>query len=202
MIFIYRQKSLSTKSLTKLVPDSLHTQKLLVVSKFEDADTLQHRRQVVQSRSVSELSQISGLSDFPMPDKLEKLMTLRSRKQKFEPSTNDEQLVNNTKPEGKDYSHLSPMAIHDTLYSTLPRSMKSELLVKSRVTSVKDSSDAATDKVQARRDLVSCKSVNELSQVRSLADVPIPSPIQNLMDKRKQRNLEEDDLDTSSQCTG
>ena len=191
---------MSTKSLTKLVPDSLHSQKLLVVSKFEDADTLQLRQQIVQSRSVSELSQISGLSDFPVPEKLEKLMTLKRKKeQKLEDT-----LDTSAKPEGKDYSHLSPMALHDTLYSTLPRSMKSELRVTSRITSVKDSSDAATDKIQTRRDLVSSKSVNELSQVKTLADVPIPSPIQNLMDKRKQRIMDHDgdDLDTSSQCTG
>ena len=191
---------MSTKSLTKLVPDSLHSQKLLVVSKFEDADTLQLRQQIVQSRSVSELSQISGLSDFPVPEKLEKLMTLKRKKeQKLE-----DILDRSAKPEGKDYSHLSPMALHDTLYSTLPRSMKSELRVTSRITSVKDSSDAATDKIQTRRDLVSSKSVNELSQVKTLADVPIPSPIQNLMDKRKQRIMDHDgdDLDTSSQCTG
>ena len=191
---------MSTKSLTKLVPDSLHSQKLLVVSKFEDADTLQLRQQIVQSRSVSELSQISGLSDFPVPEKLEKLMTLKRKKeQKLEDT-----LDTSAKPEGKDYSHLSPMALHDTLYSTLPRSMKSELRVTSRITSVKDSSDAATDKIQTRRDLVSSKSVNELSQVKTLADVPIPSPIQNLMDKRKQRMMDHDgdDLDTSSQCTG
>lgn len=191
---------MSTKSLTKLVPDSLHSQKLLVVSKFEDADTLQLRQQIVQSRSVSELSQISGLSDFPVPEKLEKLMTLKRKKeQKLEDT-----LDRSAKPEGKDYSHLSPMALHDTLYSTLPRSMKSELRVTSRITSVKDSSDAATDKIQTRRDLVSSKSVNELSQVKTLADVPIPSPIQNLMDKRKQRMMDHDgdDLDTSSQCTG
>ena len=181
------------------MPDSLHSQKLLVVSKFEDADTLQLRQQIVQSRSVSELSQISGLSDFPVPEKLEKLMTLKRKKeQKLEDT-----LDRSAKPEGKDYSHLSPMALHDTLYSTLPRSMKSELRVKSRITSIKDSSDAAIDKVQTRRDLVSSKSVNELSQVKTLADVPIPSPIQNLMDKRKQRIMDDgDDLDTSSQCTG
>ena len=182
------------------MPDSLHSQKLLVVSKFEDADTLQLRQQIVQSRSVSELSQISGLSDFPVPVKLAKLMTLKRKKeQKLEDT-----LDRSAKPEGKDYSHLSPMALHDTLYSTLPRSMKSELRVTSRITSVKDSSDAATDKIQTRRDLVSSKSVNELSQVKTLADVPIPSPIQNLMDKRKQRIMDHDgdDLDTSSQCTG
>ena len=186
------------------MPESLHSQKLLVVSKFEDADTLQLRQQIVQSRSVSELSQISGLSDFPVPEKLEKLMTLRrKRQQKVEESKSGDTLDNSAKSEVKDYSHLSPMALHDTLYSTLPRSMKSELRVKSRITSIKDSSDAAIDKVQTRRDLVSSKSVNELSQVKTLADVPIPSPIQNLMDKRKQRIMDDgDDLDTSSQCTG
>ena len=78
------------------------------------------------------------------------------------------------------------------------RSMKSELLVKSQV--VKGDSSATSHKVQARRDLVSSKSVNELSQVRSLADVPIPSPILNLMEKRNIQTMGDDD--TSSQCTG
>ena len=186
---------MSAKSLQKLVPDSLHTQKLLVVSKFEDAETLRQRRNTVQSRSVSELSQISSLSDFPIPEKLEKLMTLK-RKQQMVKSKSGENL---SKRSPKDYSHLSPMAIHDTIYSTLPRSMKSELLVKAQVAK---GGGAASHKVKARKELVEAKSVNELSQVRTLAEVPIPSPIQNLMEKSKQNLILGAEDDASSQCTG
>ena len=182
------------------MPDSLHSQKLLVVSKFEDADTLHQRRNIVQSRSVSELSQISSLSDFPVPQKLEKLMTLRKKGRGGGGVSKSKSGDNLASSPVKDYSHLSPMAIHDTIYSTLPRSMKSELLVKSQV--VKGDSSATSHKIQARRDLVSSKSVNELSQVRTLADVPIPSPIQNLMEKGKLQNIIIGDDDTSSQCTG
>lgn len=112
---------MSTKSLQKLVPDALHSQKLLVVSKFEDADTLLHRRHIVQSRSVSELSQISSLSDFPVPQKLEKLMTLKKKGRGDVTVVKSRSGDNLTRSPVKDYSHLSPMALHDTIYSTLPR---------------------------------------------------------------------------------
>ena len=135
---------MSSKSLQeKLVPESLTSQKVLVVTKIEDPEVLKERQKTIQSKSVSELSQITSFSDLPVPSRIEKSIrdiplpglwkeregtTSLSRKEvptkKLKRSTSGEAV---NKP--KDYSHLSPMAIHDTIYSTLPRSMKSELKV-------------------------------------------------------------------------
>ena len=177
---------MSTKSLQEKLGGS---QKLLVVSKFEDPETMKQRRQMVQSRSVSELSQISGWSDIPLPSRVEKL--LESSMTAMKPSLKKSKSGDNVAAADKDYYQLSPMAIHDTIYSTLPRSMKSELLVKSRV-------EKSADVVQARRHLVQSKSIGELSQVRSLSDLPIPSTIENFL-KKKSHEAEDD---ASSQCTG
>ena len=123
--FSLRQRNLSVKSLQdKIENSSLTTQKLLVVSKYEDPEVLKERQKTVQSKSVSELAQISTLSDLPVPSRIEKLLPYNSQKSLKRSKSGD----NIDKP--KDYSHLSPMAIHDTIYSTLPRSMKSELKVR------------------------------------------------------------------------
>ena len=49
--------------------------KVLVKAKVEDPDVLQARRTAAQSKSVTELSQISGLGDFPVPGPLERLIS-------------------------------------------------------------------------------------------------------------------------------
>ena len=126
--FSLRQRNLSVKSLQdKLENSSLTTQKLLVVSKYEDPEVLKERQKTVQSKSVSELAQISTLSDLPVPSRIEKLLPYSQKSSTLKRSKSGDNIA---KP--KDYSHLSPMAIHDTIYSTLPRSMKSELKVRVR----------------------------------------------------------------------
>ena len=165
------------------------------MSKIEDPETMKLRRQIVQSRSVSELSQISSVSDIPLPSRIEKLLA-SSTVERTPKKKKSQENVSATAE--KDYSYLSPMAIHDTIYSTLPRSLKSEILVKSRVQTV--------DAIQkSRRDLVESKSVGELSQVNKISDLPIPSPIQNLWQQGKRMRADVaagGDEDASSQCTG
>ena len=68
----------------------------------------------------------------------------------------------------------SPAQLKENIYATLPRSLKTELAV---TTKIQDS-----ERVQERREMVANKSVNELSQVTSLSDVPIPTPIQKMID--------------------
>ena len=58
-------------------------------------------------------------------------------------------------------------------YNTLPRSLKSEVLVRSKI------EDPETQKVRA--EAVKSKSVHELSEIKSFEDIPIPSKIQNLV---------------------
>jgi hypothetical protein len=158
----------------KLIPDSMKSQ-VLVASKYEDPQVLKQRREMAQSRSVSELSKISTFSDFPLPTSFEKMVSTNKRIKKSKSVTTA----------CRDYSHLSPMALHDTIYSTLPRSMKSELLVRSRVES--------PEVLKTRQELVQSKSVSELSQVRTLADLPIPTPIENLLNVRKRKRSGDDD---------
>ena len=64
----------------------------------------------------------------------------------------------------------------DTIYEKLPGSLKSEVLVK-----VKDSDP---EKTKERQELIRSKSPHELSQITSLAEFPVPSPIQNLFGGR------------------
>ena len=69
----------------------------------------------------------------------------------------------------------SPAQVQEKIYDTLPRSLKSELAVKTKVQD--------PELVQERREVIASKSVNELSQVTSLSDVPIPTPIQKMIEK-------------------
>ena len=68
-------KAQSTQSLSQSLYGSLPRslkQDLLVKATMEDPDVLAERRAVVASKSVSELSQITSISDFPIPSTLSK----------------------------------------------------------------------------------------------------------------------------------
>ena len=167
-----------------------------MVSKFEDPEVLKERQEAVQHKSVSELSQISSLSDIPLPSRIEKLLPASQQTQRRLKRSRSGEAI--SKP--KDYTHLSPMAIHDTIYSTLPRSMKSELKVR---TKQYDNPDDLRD----RKELVGRKSPAELAEMKGLTDLPIPSPIQNFWQGVKNTRLEVPDFehlnfDNISQCTG
>ena len=71
--------------------------------------------------------------------------------------------------------------LSEKLYGTLPASLMETKLVVKAV--------CEDPEVQAARaEVVKSKSVNELSQVTSFADIPIPDAIENLMKKRPERN--------------
>ena len=65
--------NLSVKNMYGTMPKSL-TQEVMVRTRIEDPEVLRERRNLTQSKSVSELSRISGLSDFPVPATLERLI--------------------------------------------------------------------------------------------------------------------------------
>ena len=70
----------------------------------------------------------------------------------------------------KSWSSLPSKA---SLYDALPDSLKSEVLVRARV---------ETPEIQAERaETVKTKTVAELSQINSLAEFPLPKPIENLI---------------------
>merc|ERR1719394_1296619 len=168
-----QMKAQSTQSLSQSLYGSLPRslkQDLLVKARVEDPDVLAERRAVVASKSVSELSQITSLSDFPVPTTLsrafhksmERLNGMKSEKPVD---------VNDSRP-------ISPGArsIQENLYATLPRSLKSEILVKSVV------EDQETQ--MQNMALTQSKSVSELSQIKSLSEFPIPDRIENLINNR------------------
>lgn len=61
-----------------------------------------------------------------------------------------------------------------------------------------------SDVQRERKGLVENKTVSELSQVNSITDLPIPSPIQNLYGTGRKILTRPDgfDMDNLSQCTG
>ena len=61
-----------------------------------------------------------------------------------------------------------------------------------------------SDVQRERKGLVENKTVSELSQVNSITDLPIPSPIQNLYGtgRKMLKRPEGFDMDNLSQCTG
>ena len=72
-------------------------------------------------------------------------------------------------------------SVHETrslggnIYATLPKSLKSELVVRSRV---------EDPEVQVeRKKLTESKSVSELAAITSLSDLPIPANIEKLIGK-------------------
>ncbi len=114
------------------------------------------RKEITQSKSVSELSQVQTLADFPIPTTIERLIQ--------KPEANKD---------GEEKPPMSPARLQENIYATLPKSLKSEVLVRSRVES--------PEVMHARQELTQSKSVNELSQVNSLSDFPVPKPIENLI---------------------
>ena len=133
------------------LPKSLTTKEVLVRARTEDPETLKQRQQLTQSKSVSELAHISGLSDFPIPANIEKILSGKKR----------------------DETRRDPEEKPKSLYDTLPKSMKSECLVRSRLED--------PDVLKERQNLVQCKSVGELAKVSGLSDVPIPATIENII---------------------
>ena len=72
--------------------------------------------------------------------------------------------------------------LSEKIYGTLPLSLKeTKLLVKAT---------CEDPEVQrARAEVVKSKSVHELSQVTSLADIPIPDTIENILKKKERQGL-------------
>ena len=54
------------------VPSSLRSE-LIVTAKIEDPEIVAKNKEIIKNKSVSELSQIRGLEEFPIPDKIENL---------------------------------------------------------------------------------------------------------------------------------
>merc|ERR1712226_601051 len=145
------------------LPRSLMQQQLLCNSKFEeDQDRLQERQELIRTKSPTELSQISSMSDFPVPTPIENLL----KKKSLEQAESDSPVPPPRKWRQED------------IYDSIPASLKSELLV-SHTTSL-DPEEAAT-----RMELIRTHTPAELSQIHGLSDIPVPAIIENLMTKKE-----------------
>merc|ERR1712131_343014 len=171
------------ENLYATLPRSLKSE-ILVKSVVEDQETQMQNMALTQSKSVSELSQIKSLSEFPIPDRIEKLINNRSD------TTNNKNL--NQTPEQLSLADSRPMSqasrrgMND-IYASLPRSLTDQLIVRTKV-------EADEEVLAARQALVESKSPVGLSEIHSLAELPIPSRIEAWLSGNKvQENGERSD---------
>ncbi len=135
----------SKENLYEKLPDSLKTEVLVRSKVVEDDDVLRDRQELTRSRTPRQLGEIHGLSDFPIP-------TLR--KKKIEPA--------------KDEGDEEGTKEKESLYDKLPASLKTEVLVRSKV-----EEDAET--LKQRQELTRAMSPARLAEIRGLSDLPFPS---------------------------
>ena len=68
-----------TEKIYATLPLSLKETKLVVKTTCEDPEVQAARAEVVKSKSVHELSQVTSLSDIPIPDAIENMMKKKER---------------------------------------------------------------------------------------------------------------------------
>lgn len=126
---------------------------------MEDEEELSKRRELVQSKSPAQLAEFSnGLSDFPVPSRIEKIFK-----------------KDDMRPGSRARSESLPKNFSESMYATLPKSWKEQNLI----TQVKTDQDAEI--VAKRRALTQEKTPAELAQISSLADMPIPTALENFL---------------------
>merc|ERR1711970_809599 len=150
-------------SIEKFYPASLTETKLLVKAETEDPEVQAARAEIVKSKSVNELSQITSLSDIPIPDVIENFV-----RRSYAPTERKKKFKERIKSQ-------STQSLSQSMYSTLPRSLKQDLLVKSRI--------EEPGILAERRAIVASKSVSELSQITSISDIPIPTTLSRAFHK-------------------
>ena len=196
----FRQRSLSARNLNEMLPESLKCQ-LLVKSKTEKPEVQRERAQLVSSKSVSELSQVTSLNDFPIPTTIERLVSkskgdltdgssqryiilhkfisalISSRLKLFlrKLCRSQIQLISFFRTSLLNLANFKPANI----YATLPKSMtERQLLVRARV--------EEPEVQRSRKETTEGKSVAELSQIHSMAEFPIPATIETIIEKGRQ----------------
>merc|ERR1712088_1298796 len=162
--------SLSAKSITSLsIPESLLTP-LAVKSVVEDQDLVAKNKEIIKTKSVGELSHIGALSDFPIPDNVENLYNKLTATSSKRPA-----------PAAPTERPSSPQNFKETIYETLPRSMRETQLI----TNSKFEEDE--ERLKERQELTRTKSPTELSQISSVSDFPLPTPVENLLKKKSEQ---------------
>merc|ERR1719458_1194523 len=169
---INEAKSKSTQSLSQGMYASLprhFTMKLAVKTVEQEPDLVAERRELLASKSVSELSQVKSIADFPVPDIVQRAF------HKSVGSLGSKPAQDPSKPSAassRPTTSLSGKGLQAEIYASLPRSLtEQQLLVRTKV-------EESAEVLQARQALVESKSPLELSEIHSLAEMPIPSRIE------------------------
>merc|ERR1711963_1319058 len=152
------------------LPASLTETKLMTKSVVEDPEVQAARAEVVKSKSVAELSQITTIADFPVPETIENLFSNKTVDRKQYAPAERRKKIKEQQTKSKSTQSLS-----QGMYASLPRHFTMELAVKTV--------EQEPDLVAERRELLASKSVSELSQVKSLADFPVPDVVQRVFHK-------------------
>merc|ERR1711962_1695563 len=160
-----RKRNLTTGTFLSadFVPPSWIETKIECSRIVEDPDVVKARQDLVSGKSVSELGQIHGLDDFPVPDKIQSLL----RKKRVLKSTEEKESLR--AGIARSLTSLSTKSITSL---GMPDSLKCQLAVKSVVED--------QELVAKNKETVKTKSVGELSAIGALSEIPIPDNIENI----------------------
>merc|ERR1712130_327408 len=164
-----RKRNLTTGTFlsSDFLPQSWLDTKLVCRTKVEeDPEILAKRQEMVAGKSVSELSKMSGLDDFPLPTRVETLV----RKKRVLKSTDEKENVK--KGVSRSVTSLSAKSVTSL---SIPESLLTPLAVKSVVED--------QDLVAKNKEIIKTKSVGELAHIGTLSDFPIPDNVENLYNK-------------------
>ena len=92
-------------------------------------------------------------------------------------------------------SATAPKNLSETMYATLPKSWKEQNLI----TKVKTDQDP--ELIAMRRELTQTKTPAELAQISSMADLPIPTALENFLKSSKTQENGEDGKPASKPIT-
>ena len=164
-----RKRNLTTGTFlsSDFLPQSWLDTKLVCRTKVEeDPEVLAKRQEIVAGKSVSELSKMSGIDDFPLPTRVETLV----RKKRVLKSTDEKENVK--KGVSRSVTSLSAKSLTSL---SIPESLLTPLAVKSVVED--------QDVVAKNKEIIKTKSVGELAHIGGLSDFPIPDNVENLYNK-------------------
>jgi hypothetical protein len=180
-------KSQSTQSLVQSIHSTLHStlprslseKQLMVRSRVEHADILAERRALVESKCVSELSQLSSFHDIPVPSTLTRFFRksmerLDSLAHSFKSFSTTDLAATTLESEDPVVRPASRRSLHSDLYASLPRTLKEQVLVRTKV-----EEDEAV--LRERQALVQSRSPAELSQIHGLHDLPLPTRLEHML---------------------
>ena len=111
----------SMKGVYDKLPASLKSE-VMVRVRQEDPEVQRERAELVKSKSPTELSQMTSLSDFPLPSTIEQYV--RPARSSKEPGAVERK---------KRFRDKQRSLSAKNLYDSLPRGLKTDLLVKSRM---------------------------------------------------------------------